>query len=355
MVNMLKELCEKISCDAPYIIEEDNPLGTRIMRPEYSIYVEDRKTYPLSKTEHLFAICWCIRDKKLYGALKPSDVSFSYQYEFRKNTRSQLHTHEYLELAYIVSGTFHQRIIDKDTVFKEGDLCLVDKNCLHQDYLDSNSATILFLGIPNTILETIIADNIVTERIVSFLQSALSRQQNIQQYLHFKPKSIELNKEMNQCFYQLMQELIRNDEGSVYICHGLLMRIFQLLNNNYEFSLSKELRKKMNWMIYQEITDYIKDNYKDISIQKLTERFHFQEDYFNRLLKSNTGLTYIEYVQGIRLIQAERLLTQTDTKIDQIAAMVGYQNKGYFYKIFKDRYKMTPGMYRRIKRVGEFV
>lgn len=348
---MLKELCEQIVLDAPNIIKEDNPLGTRIMRPEYSIYVEDKKTYPLSKADHLFAICWCIREnKKLYGSLKPSDISFSYQYDFTENTRSQLHTHEYLELAYIVSGTFHQRIIDKDTVFKEGDLCLVDKNCLHQDYLDSSPATVLFLGIPNIILETIITDNIVTERIVSFLQSALSKQKNIQQYLHFKPKSTDLNKEMNQCFYQLLQELILNDEGSVYICHGLLMRIFQLLNNNYEFSLSKELRNEMNWMIYQEITDYIKDNYKDITIQKLTERFHFQEDYFNRLLKSNTGRTYIEYVQRIRLAEADRLLVETDRKIDQISAMVGYQNKGYFYKIFRKKYKMTPGEFRRIKK-----
>ncbi len=348
---MLKELCERISLDAPNIIEEDNSLSTRIMRPEYSIYVEDKKTYPLSNTEHLFAICWCIReDKKLYGTLKPSEVSFSYQYQFHKHTRTQLHTHEYLELAYIVSGNFHQKILDKDVVFKQGELCLIDKNCLHQDYLYSDTATILFLGIPNTILETIISNNFVTERIVTFLTSALSKQKNIQQYLHFKPKTSDLDKEMNKCFYQLMQELIRNDEASIYICHGLLMRIFYLLSSNYDLSLSKDLRKEMNWVIYKEITDYIKDNYKDISIQKLTERFNFQEDYFNRLLKSKTGLTYIEYVQRIRLEEAEKLLINTSINIEQIAFMVGYHNKGYFYKIFKERYKITPGKFRKLKQ-----
>lgn len=348
---MLQELCQEISCNAPNIIEENNPLGTRIMRPEYSIYVEDRKTYPLSNTEHLFAICWCICEKKrLYGTLKPSEVSFSYQYQFLPGARSQLHTHDYLELSYIVSGSFRQRIFDKDITFHQGDLCLVDKNCLHQDYLDSDSATILFLGIPNKILENIISGNIVTERIVSFLQSALSKQKNIQQFLHFKLKEYEFNKDMEECFFQLLQELKRNDEASTYICHGLLMRIFQLLSKNYELSLSRELRKEMNWIIYKEITDYIKDNFKDISIQKLSERFHFQEDYFNRLLKSKTGSTYIEYVQNLRLAEAERLLLHTSTNIDQIATMVGYQNKGYFYKIFAERYKMTPGKFRRMKK-----
>lgn len=348
---MLKNLCEHIACNAPNIIQEDNPLGTRIMRPEYSIYVEDRKTYPLSNTEHLFAISWCIREnKKLFGTLKPSEFAFSYQYQFQENTRSQLHTHDYLELAYVVSGNFHQRILDNDITFSEGDLCLIDKNCLHQDYLDSGPATVLFLGIPNKILETIISDNLVTERIVSFLRSALSKQKNVQQYLHFRAKAKDLDKEMNECFYRLLLELIRNDEASSYICHGLLMRIFQLLSNNYEFSLSKELRKEMNSMIFEEITSYIKVNYKNVSLQKLSERFHFQEDYFNRLLKSKTGFTYTEYLQNIRLSEAGHLLINSSITIEQIASMVGYQNKGYFYKIFKLHYKMTPAVFRKAKQ-----
>jgi len=51
-----------------------------------------------------------------------------------------------------------------------------------------------------------------------------------------------------------------------------------------------QLTKKMNWQIFEEITSYIKQNYKDISIRKLTDRFSFNEDYFNRLLKSKTGI-----------------------------------------------------------------
>ena len=59
-------------------------------------------------------------------------------------------------------------------------------------------------------------------------------------------------------------------------------------------------------------------------------------------------MTYSEYVQNVRLEQAEKLLRTTDQTIDEIADKIGYNNKGYFYKIFVDKYKMTPAKYRKV-------
>ncbi len=72
------------------------------------------------------------------------------------------------------------------------------------------------------------------------------------------------------------------------------------------------------------------------------DEFHYQEDYFNRLIKRKTGLTYSAYVQQIRLERAEHLLVSTDKSIEAIADSVGYHNKGYFYKLFQEKYEETP-------------
>ena len=56
----------------------------------------------------------------------------------------------------------------------------------------------------------------------------------------------------------LLLELQRHDEASPIICRGLLLRIFRILSTQYEFSLSKKLRQKMNWILYEEISDYMK-------------------------------------------------------------------------------------------------
>lgn len=343
----LTSLCHQITLSEPNILREDNPIGSRIMCPEYSLHQEDKKTYPFPKAEHLFALCWTMSSgHRLYGTIKPSAASFSYSCHFEPGDRTQLHTHEYLELSYVVSGRFRQRILGKDIIFEQGDLCLIDKNCLHQDYLDSDSASILFLGIENDIFEEIMDSHAAGERILSFLQSALLKQKNLQQYLHFKPNP-GTGTRLEECLGLLLQELVTHDEASSYICRGLLMRIFRILSADYDFSLSRELKKEMNWLLYEEITGYIRQHYRDISIRQLCGRFHFQEDYFNRLLRQKTGMTYTEYVQKLRLDEAEHLLTTTRLSIDQVADAVGYQNKGYFYRIFTERHHMTPARFRK--------
>lgn len=348
----LHQLCEQISCKDPNMLREDHPIGSRIMCPEYSLHLEDRKTYPLPKEEHLFALCWTIgSNRRLYGTIRPSAATFSYSCRFEPGDRTQLHTHEYLELAYIVSGHFRQRILGNDITFEQGDLCLIDKNCLHQDYLEDTSAAILFLGIANDIFEEIMVSHAATERIVSFLQSALLKQTNLQQYLHFRPSSGSKD-EMEECLLHLLQELIRHDNASAYICRGLLMRMFRLLSTGYEFSLSKEQRREMNWLMYEEISTYIQAHFRTVSIRQLCGQFHFQEDYFNRLLKQKTGMTYTGYVQNLRMEEAVRLLTDTDYSVEQIAEMVGYQNKGYFYRLFGNRHGMTPARFRKERRTS---
>lgn len=343
----LKTYCQNLTRAGSWITDTSNPVGLRIMCPEYSSHLEDVKTYPLPKEDHLFALCWNIKpDRHLSATILPSEMPFSYHCEFSPDTRTQLHTHEYLELSYIVDGEFRQRILGKDIVFQKGDLCLLDKNCRHQDYLHDQSATILFLGIANAMFDDIMCRHVATERIVSFLHTALLKQKDFQQYLHFKPHA-NASVKMEETLLSLLKELICHDEASSYICGGLLLRIFHLLSTEYDFLLSKELRKEMNWLLFEEITEFIRAHLKNISIRMLAEQFHFQEDYFNRLLKSKTGLTYTEYLQNIRISKAEELLKHTDHTIEQIAEEIGYRNKGYFYKIFTERHQITPAQFRK--------
>ena len=108
----------------------------------------------------------------------------------------------------------------------------------------------------------------------------------------------------------------------------------------------------MNWILFEEITQFMNEHLADISLAALTQEFHFQEDYFNRLLKSHAGLTYTEYLQQCRLKRAEELLLSTSYSIDYIMELIGYHNKGYFYKIFLEKYKMTPAQYRAKNKGG---
>lgn len=327
--------------------ELETELGQRIMCPEYSVDKIDIKTFPLSEKEGSFILCWNIEaGGSLHSTIKPSAQPFTYHSDFEPGGKTQYHTHDFIELAYIVEGEFTQKIMGNDISFKQGDLCLIDKNCPHQDYLSNQKNVILFLGLSNEIFDQAMVENIEEEKLLNFLRTALMKQKDIHQFLHFKPKDPE-NHALEEIFIQLLDELEMHDTASKYICKGLIFRMLHHISKMYEFSLSNDLRKKMNWLVYEEIKAFIEDNYATITIKELTARFHFNENYFNRLLKEKLGVTYLEYVQNLRLMNAHRLLKTTKMTVDDVAEQVGYQNKGYFYKIFVDKYGTTPAKLRK--------
>lgn len=348
----LSELCTYITRYERAPLPPDHKMGPRLVCPEYSKSDWEVKTYPLPLKERIFALCWDIDAshpaQTLHATLHPAPEPFCYRLNFHSGERTQLHTHDYIELAYVVEGEFRQRILSHDITFSKGDLCLIDKNCLHQDYLLDQPAVILFLGIANDMFTEIMDENVATQKIIYFLQSALLKQKDLQQYLHFRPGSNPgAAAELESCLCLLLNELHDNKIGSHYICKGLLLRIFRIISTRYDFSLSKEQRKTMNWIVFEEISDYIKRHFATVTIQELVREFHFQEDYFNRLIKSKTGLTYSAYVQQIRLERAAHMLISTDKSVDEITESVGYRNKGYFYKIFQEKYGITPSRYRK--------
>lgn len=327
----------------------DNFVNFNIVSPEYSTYEVEVKSYPQALSKNLFALIWDIhRPHTVSSTIIPSEIPFIYEKSITPGMRTQMHTHEYLELFYIIEGNYRQKILGKEYVFQKGELCLIDKNCQHQEILVDGASTILFLGITVQMFDEIMKHLSSAGRITAFLNTALLEQKNIQQYLHFKPSpDNDSPQKLENTFISLIEELQNFDAASPFICQGLLLRIFQILGTKYDFSLSKQARKKMNLILFEEITDFITENLSDISIQMLVSEFHFQKDYFNRLLKAQSGKTYTEYVQLLRLRRAEKLLLTTDYTIEQIAEIIGYHNKGYFYKIFTDKYQLTPAQFKK--------
>ena len=114
----------------------DNFSRFQILHPEYSAHESVVKTYPLPENEHLFSLLWDIHDGHMLSAtILPSQPSFLYEKEFTPGMRTQMHSHEYLELFYIIDGEYRQKILGNEFTFHRGEVCLIDKNCLHQDCL----------------------------------------------------------------------------------------------------------------------------------------------------------------------------------------------------------------------------
>jgi two-component system, response regulator YesN len=99
------------------------------------------------------------------------------------------------------------------------------------------------------------------------------------------------------------------------------------------------------------VIEYLKKNYRnDISLHKLSGLFYVSPSYLSRRFKERTGLSFVDFLEEIRLEKAEEYLTASSIKITEISEQVGYLDPNYFSKVFKNKYNLSPSDYRQSRK-----
>lgn len=98
----------------------------------------------------------------------------------------------------------------------------------------------------------------------------------------------------------------------------------------------------------QQVLRYIDTHFQDsaLSLSALTREFHVSAGYLSRLIRQETGMTFIEYLIRVRIQHAVRLLDVTELRIYEIADQVGYSSQHYFCSAFKRVLGIAPSEYR---------
>ncbi len=100
------------------------------------------------------------------------------------------------------------------------------------------------------------------------------------------------------------------------------------------------------------ILDYIDMNLQDVTLASAAGALFFSPNHLSRLVKQQTGSTFLELVHKARLREATFLLRDPEMSVVEVAHLVGYNNLSYFYRIFREKYGMSPKDYR--KTYGSF-
>ncbi|WP_148410188.1 helix-turn-helix domain-containing protein [Murimonas intestini] len=93
------------------------------------------------------------------------------------------------------------------------------------------------------------------------------------------------------------------------------------------------------------IQEYLADNYqKKLSVSDLSEKFGYTPSYINRMFKKEFGCPPLQYLTGLRIEQAKKLL-EREIDIKLIASATGYEDARYFSRVFKNETGMTPSQW----------
>ncbi|ANY66765.1 DNA-binding response regulator [Paenibacillus sp. BIHB 4019] len=89
--------------------------------------------------------------------------------------------------------------------------------------------------------------------------------------------------------------------------------------------------------------------FEDIKISLYTDKYFLSREYLMKLFKQQFGCGIHEYVQKVRMDKARELLDDSALKIQDISELLGYKDKNYFSKAFRNYYSLSPSEYRSSK------
>ena len=97
------------------------------------------------------------------------------------------------------------------------------------------------------------------------------------------------------------------------------------------------------------ILEYIDKHYcTELSLQDLSVEFHFNPIYINRIIKKETGYTFLEILNNKRMSKASEYLKKPDINISEVASLIGIPDQRYFSQVFKKYYGQSPRQYRKL-------
>lgn len=151
-------------------------------------------------------------------------------------------------------------------------------------------------------------------------------------------------------FSKLHRKWITGSYGYKLECQSMLYDILYRTAVNTRRTLLQSSRNT----IYKAIL-YLENNYiSDISSAELAEMIHVKECMFRRAFKAEKGMPPIQYRNELRLKKAKEMLTSGEYSVLETAVTVRFDDPGYFSKLFKRRYGISPSeCIPKVRKRGE--
>ena len=137
------------------------------------------------------------------------------------------------------------------------------------------------------------------------------------------------------------------DFESINQLHKQLNHLVEVICNEVEIK-----KDSHNVKLREDVLTFIQRNYKmyEISLDYVAQEFFLSVSYLSRFIKEQTGVTFTQFIQDLRIQYVKDQLTGTDEPIKDIVVQVGYKDVANFIRKFKKIEGVTPGQYRKLHK-----
>lgn len=271
------------------------------------------------------------------------DKSFIVFKEVGKFFPCPWHYHPEYELVLVCKSTGRRMVGDHIGYFDEGDLVFMGPVIPHVWVNDSQYLNEL-------------ASHDAAAIVIQFTNDFLGKDffnipemEDFKNFLKLSSRGMCIKGKCRQSIIELMEKMTAMN-GVQRIAS--LLSIFDLLANCKEYELLASPSYAENIQVkcsdrFSKITDYIMRNFdRDIALPQIAEISNMGVTTFCNFFKEHYRMSFVEYLNTVRIGHACKLLSENDQNIVQIAYDCGFNNLANFNRQFKRYKNMTPSEYR---------
>lgn len=262
---------------------------------------------------------------------------------------SPKHYHNYFEMGYLLRGRATSISDGVETELIAGDLFICNLQSLHQcktfgtdDYLFN--IMIMPSMFDDSFLQMIEGNHLFTSFFMNSIMNV--NNENSCMVFHLQPES-----SLQFFLHKLMVEYLSHPEQKdpVYL-QLLLACFFRELGRNYGDKMEQESQQEQKDLSISQVISYLTDHFSTATLQSTAEHFHYTTRFMTGYISRYTNQSFSDIMKELKLRKTCEYILNTDDTFEVIAEKVGYSSSGYLNSVFRKKFGMSMGEYRKYHR-----
>ena len=239
------------------------------------------------------------------------------------------HTHNHMELFYIIGGKGQFLIQDELYPVNPNNLVIINPNVPHTEVsLNAQPLEYIVLGINGIELNS---GDTFNGRF-SILD-------------HFESVDI------SSCLRNILRETELKSTGYEDVCQAFMEILIIRLMRITSLAIPSEPQSISTNRQCAAVRRYIDLHFKEaITLEQLAEEAHINKYYLSHAFKREYGVSPINYMISRRIDESKYLLAETDLSLSQIAQLLGFSSSSYFSQVFRRTQSVSPKEYRQSQK-----
>ena len=266
------------------------------------------------------------------------------------STDQELFKNDYLEVGIVTEGVGVHYIGEMPIPCKVGDICIVPDGVAHRYFSTSSQNALIVRKLLISIKDWLRGD---------------AAQPGSKRYCYgvfqdgaavaYAALNSRTKERIEVIFDYISDEISDKEDDRKTVIRSYIVLLFSYVARYINRSVKNSYRQSKDSEIASAIIKMVEENLSNdsLSLETIAAKFFLSTSKTSRIFKVYSGQLFSEYLRGIRMNYAAKLLEETQLTVEKIAMRCGVRDVATFYRNFKETFEMSPLVYKQIKKSND--